>query len=63
MYAFKVIYNQKNLDKNSKSYGFVSFDKTKKFESLQDAFKFVHKLKNTHTGNYEVIGIPVIESL
>jgi hypothetical protein len=58
MYAFKVTYNQKNTDKNSKAYGILS-DKSRKFASLQDAFKYVRELKNKK----EVIGTPVIERL
>jgi hypothetical protein len=58
MYAYKVTYNQKNMDVNSKAYGILS-DKSRKFASLQDAFKYVRELKSKK----EIVGMPVIESI
>lgn len=58
---FKVTYNAKNVDKASTQYGYVAFDKSRKFETLQDAFKYVRLLKNGKSDKYEVVGMPVIE--
>lgn len=59
---YKVIYNGKNLNKDSKKYGYVA-DISRKFESLQDAFKYVRALKNGSVKNVQVIGMPVIERI
>lgn len=57
---YKVVYNAKNLNKDSKKYGYVA-DLSRKFESLQDAFKYVRELRNGSDKNIQVLGMPVIE--
>lgn len=57
---FKVIYNAKNLNKDSKKYGYVA-DVSRNFETLQDAFKYVRQLKNGTDQKIQVLGMPVIE--
>lgn len=57
---FKVVYNAKNVNKNSSKYGVLT-DASRKFENLQDAFKYVRALKMNNVTGLEVVGMPVIE--
>jgi len=63
MYAFKVMYNVKHIDKKSALYGLVSFDQSCKFPTFQSAIKFAKGIKNKKTSKIHVVGIPVIERL
>lgn len=57
----KVSYNVKDTKKDSFYYGLL-VERNKKFETLEDAMKFVASMKITKDG-LKVVGTPVIETL
>ena len=61
MEKFKVIYNIKNEDRNSKNYG-VLIEKHSTFDTLQGAMRFVRDVGAIMgSSRLTVIGKPVIE--
>jgi hypothetical protein len=63
VYAYKVTYNVKHIDKKSALYGLVSFDQTCKFSSFREASRFARTIQNKRTSKIQVVGLPTIESL
>lgn len=57
---FEVFYNVKHYEKSSNLYGLL-IERKAKFDSLQDAIKFVRSIKGMKKNGIEVIGMPAIE--
>jgi hypothetical protein len=62
MYRFKVTYDIKHINKTSTLNGLLT-PETCKFDTLQDAIKFVRVMHGRRTNKYEVVGMPVIERI
>lgn len=59
---FRVIYEVKIVDRNSRSYGYIK-EKKQFFPSFQSAVAFARLRSGEKTSQYEVLGKPVVEKI